>query len=854
MRRVLEASPAGRCIIIQAPTGSGKSTQVPQMLLRSGLVSGQVVILEPRRLAARLLAKRVASEVNTDLGGVVGYQIRFESCVSAETRVRYVTEGVLLRQMVGSRDLKGVDVLIFDEFHERHLYGDVTLAQAVQIQRTTRPDLVIIVMSATLEVGILRKYLPSATVLQSEGRTFPVEITYCPPKRRLLQGREVVAPVWEQAASAFTLSRQRGDEGDVLIFMPGSFEIHRTLEALRSIPQTKGYVLLPLHGELPTRDQDAAMARYDTPKIVVATNVAETSLTIDGVTLVIDSGLARIPKYDAVRGINTLLIERISQSSANQRAGRAGRTAPGQCMRLWSEREQEMRPVQELPEVQRLDLSEVLLTLKALGAFSEEVCQPRFQWLEEPEEMSLSRAETLLRSLGATNKEGKITALGRKMLAFPVHPRYARLLLSAKEYGCVEEAALIAALTQGRGLLLRNGDRDAREDLLGEEHDSDFWFLMRAWQYVAERNFDIELCRKLGVHAVTARQVKALFAMFLRIAEKERLFPARDIAVSPEEKDIALRKCVLTAFSDRVARRADTGTLRCFLPYGRMGMLTRESVVQEANLFVAAEISEIEGRDKSVSTLLSMATAIEPEWLEEIYTDEIHATTVLRFDTVSRCILGEEQLVFREIPLERKSLTLQRTARGRDPELQDKAAAILAEEVLSGRLILKHWDHSIEQWIVRLNCLAGSCPELGLPAMNEEEKRSVILDICHGAYSYKEIKEVDVKTAVKSWLSYEQNRLLDKYMPERLELSNGRRAKLTYVENGNPFIALRIQELFDVKQLPKIAMGRIPIVVHILAPNMRPVQVTQDLASFWTEVYPRVKSELQRKYPKHKWL
>ena len=528
-REIISRLKSDRRLILSAPTGSGKSTQVPQMLLRHDFLrDGQVVILQPRRLAARLLAARVAQELGVQLGQEVGYQIRFENVTSPKTKIRFVTEGVLLRQMIDDPQLRGVSVLIFDEFHERHLYGDITLARALDLQEQFRPDLSLVVMSATLNAGELEKYLSSkseignrkseinCSVLSSEGRVYPVEIEYAAQP-----SYNDKRPVWEQAAEAFSNYVGTGGEGDVLVFMPGGFEISQTIEAIRHTSEAKGFILLPLHGELAPKDQDAAVARYDKRKVVVATNVAETSLTIDGVRLVIDSGLARIARYDANRGINTLLIEKISQSSADQRAGRAGRTAPGVCMRLWSREEHSHRAPQELPEIKRLDLAEVVLTLKAAGVDD----LRKFRWLEKPDEISLTHAEELLHDLGALDKNNFITPTGRKMLAFPLHPRYSRMMLAAQEYGCVYQAALVAALTQGRDLLLRNVDRDTsslREDLLGEKASSDFWILMRAWNYAANNQFRLDACRKLGIHAVTARQVGPLLEQFLRIAEKRR--------------------------------------------------------------------------------------------------------------------------------------------------------------------------------------------------------------------------------------------------------------------------------------------------------------------------------------------
>ncbi len=822
----------GRRIILQAPTGSGKSTQVPQILLQHGfLKDGQVVTLQPRRLATRLLAARVARERGTELGREVGYQIRFEHVASPGTRIKFVTEGILLRQMLLDPTLRGVQALIFDEFHERHLYGDITLARALDLQETSRPDLLILVMSATLEAGVLENYLRPCSVLSSEGRQFPVEIEYLP--------RHASAePVWDLAATAFQQHVQSGESGDVLVFMPGSYEIQQTLEAIRHSPEGQGCVLLPLHGELSPRDQDAAVARYDQPKVVVSTNVAETSLTIDGVRLVIDSGLARIPRYDPARGLNTLLIEKISRAAADQRAGRAGRTAPGRCVRLWTSPEHGERPAQELPEIRRLDLAEVALTLKAAGG--EDL--RRFRWLEPPTEHSLTDAETLLTDLGALDSRGRITPVGRKMLAFPAHPRYARMLLAAQDHGCVYQACLVAALTQGRDLLIRKPGKEVeafREDLFGHQAPSDFFILMRAWNYAAKSRFNLEACRRAGVHALTARQVGPLFQQFLGIAQEEGLTVEAKAA-----DDEALQQCILVGFSDRVARRLDEGTLRCELVHGRRGVLSRESVVDHSPLFVAAEVREVEGAEKSLNTIFSLATAIRPEWLSTLFPEDVQAEPRVSFDTTAKRVCAEEQIRFRDLVLS--------TRRVETPPAE-AAARLLAGEVLQGRLVLKHWDHGVEQWILRLNLLSRWCPELELPPITDEDRRHLVEQICLGAVSQKDIKDREVKPVVQSWLSAAQQALLDRHAPERLALSGGRTPRVTYVADGEPFIAVRIQELYDVAKTPRVAMNRVPVLLHILAPNMRPVQITQDLAGFWRDHYPRVKSELQRKYPKHEW-
>jgi ATP-dependent helicase HrpB len=821
-------------LILSAPTGSGKSTQVPQMLLKHGLLGdGQVVILQPRRLAARLLAARVAQELGVKLGDEVGYQIRFENVTSAKTKIRFVTEGVLLRQMIADPQLKGVSALLFDEFHERHLYGDITLARALDLQEQHRPDLKLAVMSATLNAGELEKYLSPCATLSSAGRTFPVEVEYL-PHRVGLNG----PPVWELAAEEFSRYVNAGGEGDVLVFMPGGFEISQTIEAIRHTREANGFIVLPLHGELQPKDQDAAVARYDRRKVVVATNVAETSITIDGVRLVIDCGLARVARYDANRGINTLLIEKISQANADQRTGRAGRTAPGTCVRLWSRAEHDERAPHEMPEIRRLDLSEVVLTLKAAGVDD----LRKFRWLEKPDEISLTHAEELLSDLGALDHAGRISPIGRKMLAFPTHPRYSRMLLAAQDYHCVYQACLVAALTQGRDLLLRNCGKDVetlREDLLGEKASSDFWIVMRAWSFAFNNQFRVDACRKLGIHAVTAKQVGPLFEQFLRIAKDEGLDTRPN-----EAKDENLQKCILIGFSDRVARRMDQGTLRCELVHGRRGVLARESKVQHSPLFVAAEIREIEGRDREVNTILSLATAIETEWLKELFPEDIKRDVHVQFDAREKRVLAAELLRFRDLSLAAKRI---------DPPPADAAARLLAEEILAERLMLPNWDHSVEQWLARLDLLCKQCADLQLPAITDDDKKHIIAELCHGAVSYKDIKEREVKPVVMSWLSHAQRELLDKHAPERLTLPNGRTPKVSYEPGRAPFISLRIQELYDVNQTPKIALGRVPVTVHILTPGMKPIQVTQDLANFWREHYPKIKSELARKYPKHLW-
>ena len=835
-------------LILQAPTGSGKSTQVPQMLLDAGLLGdGKVVILQPRRLPARMLAARVARERNSQLGAEVGYRIRLDNVTSARTRIEYVTEGILLRQMLADPALPGIAAILFDEFHERHLYGDITLARALQIQESTRPNLRLVVMSATLETAALSKYLAPCETLVSRGRAYPVDIEYLPrpaPFDRI--------PAWELAAEELARLATAHPEGDALVFMPGSYEINRTLNEIRNHPRLGGWLALPLHGELPPADQDAAVARYPGKrKVVVSTNVAETSLTIDGVRIVIDSGLARIARFDPYRGINTLLIEKISRAAADQRAGRAGRTAPGHCLRLWTEAEHADRPAQETPEVRRLDLAEVVLTLKASGVDDVHA----FRWLEPPEKKSLDRAENLLKDLGALDRAtGRLNAVGRQMLAFPVHPRYSRMLLAAREWDCVRPVALLAALTQTRNLFTRSEGRktdEERNDLLGEEHESDFFLLMRAFHFAQNGNFDPGRCRRLGIHALSARQAGELFEQFLAIDERHDKNGSAAGEDRGRDRSDDIRRCVLVGFSDQLARRFDEGTLRCQLVGNRRGVLARESSVQRARLIVAAEVREIQkGGGDELATLLSLATEVEEDWLKELFPDDFSEGEDVFFDDSARRVMVRRQRRFRDLAL---AETLS------DDPPPEQAAALLAEEVVAGRCPLKNWDAAVEQWIARVNALSVWMPELGLPPIGAEDRRALIEQLCYGATTYKAIKERAVWPAVKAWLSPQQQTWIDEYAPERVELvttRGPRRVKLTYPDTGDgtpPVLAARIQELYDVTGGLKVAAGRVPVVIQVLAPNQRPIQVTQDLANFWRESYPKHKQELQRKYPKHEW-
>jgi ATP-dependent helicase HrpB len=727
--------------------------------------------------------------------------------------------------MLSDPDLNGVAAILFDEFHERHIYGDISLARALELQATRRPDLRIGVMSATLDGEVLERYLDPCVRLESSGRTYPVEIRHLPHEPR-------DDPPWELAADAAAgLFEETG--GDMLVFMPGAYEIGRTIREVHARLGSRASVL-PLHGELPPAEQDKAVSLGPGRKIIVSTNVAETSLTIEGVRTVIDSGLARVARFDPHRGINTLLIEPISRASADQRAGRAGRVAPGLCVRLWTGRAHSRRPARDLPEVLRLDLSETVLTLKASGVRD----VAAFRWIDPPSRKALGRAEQLLADLGALGPDGAITDLGLRMLRYPVHPRYARMFLAAGELGCLRAAALLAALTQSRPILMRAERRieEERIDMFGPG-TSDFFLHMRAYAWARSRDFRTADCRHLAIHAEAARQVDRLFAQFLGIAGD----PGTD-APPPSDENIA--RCILAGFADQVARRRDGGTLQCDIVHGRRGELARNSAARNSSLFVAAEINEIEGRTGEVRVLLSMATEIQEAWLREMFPGDFSEGSSCVFDRPQNRVVLRRCKRFRDLVLE---------SRDRDAPPSPSASACLASAVASGDLRLNGWTDEATQFVRRVNFLAAAMPESGIRPIGPEERTLLIAELCDGCTCYREIKDRPVLPALRRWLTPHQLAQLDSMAPERIPLPSGRRAKITYPESGDPTLSARIQDLYGMEKCPVIAAGRVVLTVEILAPNHRPVQVTRDLHSFWTTQYPKLRTALQRRYPKHEW-
>jgi ATP-dependent helicase HrpB len=705
------------------------------------------------------------------------------------------------------------------------------------VQAEQRPDLRIIVMSATIAPDPLKVFLQPCEIFDSEGRTFPVEIGFQAPQKDKAGYPEAV---WDQAArAAEDLITRRGIDGDLLVFMPGGHEIRKTITAMSGRGFSRGFRILPLHGELSPAQQDEVLQPGGSRRIIVSTNVAETSLTIEGVRAVIDSGLARVAAHDVRRGINTLTVQKVSRASADQRAGRAGRLGPGVCVRLWPEREHLHRAESELPEIRRLDLSEALLTLEVVA----ERAGMTFDWFEAPTPEAQQLARTMLESLGAMDRETRsITLLGRKMSSFPLHPRFSRMLLTAMDLDCMEDAALCAAIAQGRDILMKPTEQTKRkrEEFFHREDISEFQPLMRAWDKAKSVNFNPDACAPYGIHARAAQEAMRSADQLLRLGRRAGDSPKLEITA--ESQDIALAKCLLAAFSDHLGVETSSGSRVYALAAGYKGHLEKDAHLKPPPMLVAAEVAEIQG--KALQVKLNLTTKVEESWLEELFPGDITSGKRAVYDSVNKRVTNREEKRFRDLALH---------SRERGEPDAGLAASILADEIIAGRLEMPNWTERHDQWITRLNCLAEWMPELEMPSIGDEEKRLLIEQMCLGATAARQLREITPDGALNAWLSHSQRELLERYAPERVKLANGKMAKVEYRDKATPQISVILQQLYDTNENPRIAGGKVVVSVNILAPSQRPVQTTGDLGSFWKTSYQAVKTQLKGRYPRHEW-
>lgn len=817
--RALEHHPS---VVLQAPPGAGKTTRVPPALLSSGLTGdGQIVVLEPRRIAARAAARRIADEQGWRLGEEVGYRIRFESKAGPKTRILVVTEGVMVQMLQQDPFLEGVSALVFDEFHERHLDSDLPLAMAKRVQAQARDDLRLVVMSATLEAEPIAHYLEDCKIVESQGRSFPVDIDYLDlPDPR---------PIPTATAHAVRKVLPR-TSGHLLVFLPGVGEIRRTADLLSSWKDLAAYAIHPLYGDLPGEQQDAVLAPSQRRKVILATNVAETSITIDGVDAVVDSGWARSLRFDPSYGLNRLQRVRISLASADQRAGRAGRQSPGYCLRLWTEHDQRSLLPQETPEIRRLDLAAPLLQLYAWG----ETNPLEFDWLDAPKRTSVEQAHDLLRDLGALARRGDqwlISDMGRAMARLATHPRLARLLVAGHRAGIPRTVARGAALLTERDIV--NRPTGQRRVVAMRSSTSDLVDRLDALDSFASAGYGETA---LGpVHPGRSRHVLRAADHLQRQARRRLGKPS-----TPEaDDDEALRRALLSAFPDRVVRRREAGSRRGLMVGGRGARLAEMSTVTDHELFLALEASGGDSRSKDV--LIRQASAIEAEWLPREALDSVRET---RFDEERQRVMTHRITTYRGLPLRTVAV---------EPE-PGEGTRVLAEE--AGRRWAERVakdDRELAGWLDRLRSLAQWMPHLELPTFDDAGLADLLLGLCEGKRSLAEVWKLPWRSILEGSLDHRQRSALERFAPSHFEVPSGSKVRLRYVPGEAPVLAVRIQELFGLATTPTIADGRQPLLLHLLAPNQRPQQVTHDLASFWRNTYPEVRKELYGRYPKHAW-
>jgi ATP-dependent helicase HrpB len=803
MPQVVAAVRDRRACVLVAPPGAGKTTRVPGALL--DLIEGSIVVLQPRRLAARLAAARIASERGVQLGGEVGYQVRFDRKTSAATRIELVTEGVLTRRLLGDPELRGVGCVIVDEFHERHLDGDLALALVARL-RAKRPELALVVMSATLDAEPVAAFL-DAPIIRSEGRTFAVAIEHAaqPDDRHL----------GKQVASAVRRVVQEGTPGDVLVFLPGAGEIRRCAEDLEDAARVHDLDVLPLHGDLPADEQDRAVRRSPKRKVILATNVAETSVTIDGVTCVIDSGLARIARHSPWSGIASLEVEPVSRASCAQRAGRAGRTAPGRVVRLYTKHDHDTRRAFEAPEIARADLAGAALELHGAGLQLREL-----RWFEPPPDTSARAAEELLARLGAV-AGGAITELGQRMLRFPVHPRLARVVCEGEARGVARDACAIAAIAGQRELRLERRGRDAKAKVASESDLLD--------------DLDALATGGRGLDRATAHYVERAAKQLERIADARKREPA--------DPDRELQLCILTGFPDRVGKRRAPRGADIVFAGGGAGTLAPTSAVIDAELLVAVDAAETGARGQATRVQIRRASAIEPTWLLDLYVERVADRVELVWNAERERVERVERLDYDGLAIDEQ----------RAPAPADRATAeLLARQAIAAGLDRFVDRDALAQWRARVSFAASVAPEAGIAVPSDDALADVLARACEGATSFAELRKLGLLELLDAQLA-DKRALVERLAPSHLALPRRRRAPIHYELDRPPWLASRMQDFFGLARAPSVGDGRVPLVLHLLAPNQRAVQVTTDLPGFWVKHYPALRKELMRRYPRHAW-
>jgi ATP-dependent helicase HrpB len=740
-------------LVIEAAPGAGKTTRVPPALLPLG---GEVLVLEPRRIAARMAARRVAQELGERVGETVGYQVRFEELAGPKTRLRFLTEGVLTRRMMSDPELAGVGTVVLDEFHERHLETDLALALVRRLQKTKRPELRIVVMSATLDVGPVAAFLGNCPSVKSEGRLFELDVSYTPYS---------AAPLEEQVSGA--LERLR-PEGDVLVFLPGAAEIRRAARACQGLARRQDLLITPLYGDMSPAEQDLAVEPASRRKVILSTNLAESSITIEGVRAVVDSGLARIASDSPWTGLSSLEVRRISKASARQRAGRAGRTGPGQVIRLYTAEDFHRRADHDEPEILRRELSQLCLQLETAG-----IHDPlELEWLSVPSSAALGTAEQLLDRLRARGPEAA------RMAKLPVHPRLARLLLDAEQAGAGDHGCRVAAL-------LSSGQR---VQTLDDEPD---------------------------------QRTRSVYEQLRRLVRGKGSY-----------QENAIAKALLAAFPDRVGRRRPGGIV----------LLSNGGTASMANppgeFLVAVDV---EDRKEKSGPVIRLACVIEPEWLIDLFPDRVKDRSGVEWNRLGERVESVSALVYDELVIDES----------RGGAVDDEAAAkLLASKALEAGIERFVDRAELDEFFARVEF--ASEHSAIQPFSGDGEIVAALADLCYGLRRLSEV-EKNAGALIPTLERRVDASLLERVAPSRLKLPSGRMAKVHYERGKPPWVASRLQDFFGMMESPRVAGGKVPLVVHLLAPNQRPVQMTTDLAGFWERLYPQLRRELGRRYPRHAW-
>jgi ATP-dependent helicase HrpB len=822
-------------LIIEAAPGAGKTTRVPSALLDAEIVPGEVWVLEPRRLAARMAARRVAEERGEKIGETVGYQVRFEEVASRQTRLRFLTEGVLTRRLLSDPKLKNVGAVVLDEFHERHLQADLALALLRRLQQTNRPDMKLIVMSATLDAGPIAQFLDNAPKLSSEGKRFDVAIEH--------SAKDDTRPLADQVASAVKRLLAENLEGDVLVFLPGAAEIRRAQAACAEFADKHNLLVLPLHGDLSAAEQDRTVQPANQRKIILSTNVAESSVTIDGVAAVIDSGLARVAGHSAWSGLATLNVQRVSKASATQRAGRAGRTRPGRCLRLYTAQDFNARADHETAEVHRLDLAEPALELHSAGIAKLD----SFGWFESPPPSAIDVADTLLRKLGAIDAQGGVTKTGEQMLRFPLHPRQSRMLIEAQTRGVFDEACIIAALIGERDIRaaeLFKGGRGAQQT----KHHSPSDLLDRLDLFLAAERSSLSASTLHGMNLDAGATVAVD-----RVRRQLQRLPVSTVPrlpISPSQNDDALLISILAGYPDRVAKRRNLKDEKAelLLCGGGAVTLSPSSSVRQSEFMVAIDAEERRDAAANRTRVVRLASAIQPEWLIDLFAEDLRETVEAKWNAQHERVEVSEKMLYDQLVIDER-----RSNKTRGEEV----AKVLAEAALSAGWRKFADEEALTKFMARAEFITRHFPETGMPAFDESGICAALTEACNGLRSFSELREAakggNLIHQLRSKLNAEQARLLNQMAPEFVNIAGRRNVRVNYEVGQAPWIASRLQDFFGMSDGPKIAGGRASVVLHLLAPNQRPVQVTTDLAGFWQRTYSQVRRELSRRYPRHQW-